>query len=215
MLSPPRKPKCPFSKNWQFTLTLSTMHKMIKKSKNARFLTCLIYALFHNSRFACSIWAQERSRTPLLLNDLKPMTSFWVSIAFRMCSIFISSQLDKTSLTKPPFVRRLGFRFWNLSFNPPFNFFHVLFTDWSSTWQSGLFTGKPPWSSCSKSVKSMMFVRSFTLPAPGQTLIPNLAQAAFTHSEKISIQKLDLYIGMKLLVIVPKNDLPANFLKFR
>ena len=33
MLSPPRKAKCPFSENGQFTLTLSTMHKMMKKSK--------------------------------------------------------------------------------------------------------------------------------------------------------------------------------------
>ena len=60
------------------------------------------------------------------------MTPLCASIAFRICSIFISSQLERTSFTNPPFVRRLGFRFWNFAFNPPFKFFHVWLTDWSN-----------------------------------------------------------------------------------
>ena len=135
----------------------------MKKSKKTYISTCLIYAFFRNSRFARNIWAQKRSRTPCF-SMISSMTSFCASIAFRMCSIFISAQLERTSLTKPPFVRRLGFRFWNLSFNPPFKFFQVWLTDWSSTMQSGLFTG-PPLVLQVLSVKSVMVVRSFTLPA--------------------------------------------------
>ena len=128
-----------------------------------------------------SIRREKRSWTPCF-SIIWVITPRWVSIAFRMFSVFNSSQLEYTSLTKPPFVFREGFRRWNFAFKPPyFKFFQVLLIDWSKTMQSGELTGKPPWSSTSKSVKLEIVFRSLTTPAPGQTFIPGFAHALTTH----------------------------------
>ena len=78
---------------------------------------------------------------------------------------------------------RSSARLWllKLLIQHPFRFFQVLLTNWSKTWQSGLFTGNPPSSSCSKSVNSEIVVWSFTFPAPGHTSIPIFNQAALTQ----------------------------------
>ena len=145
---------------------------MNKQQKSHFFMTVVwikSLALWHKliqlSRLAPSIWAEKCSWTPLLLNYFKRDFFLYIDCISKVLNLhFFPGR--KNIIDKTPFVRRLGFRFWNFSFSQPFKFFQVLLKDWSNTMQSGLFTGKPPWSSCSKSVKSVIVVRSFTLPAP-------------------------------------------------
>ena len=102
------------------------------------------------------------------------------SIAFWIDSWLNLSHVDFISLIKPPIVFREGFRDWYVSYRPPGLFFQVLFTLWSRIMQSGEFTGNPPLSSSVLPVNSGISFLSPTRPAPGHTLIPNLAQASRT-----------------------------------
>ena len=178
------KTKCSISKNGQFTWPLCTMRKFMKCEGFELIWDTLSLPKLKEITRSCFTWCvgiEKRSRTPYFF-IISNMTPLCTSIAFRICSIFISSQLERTSFTNPLFVSRLGFRFWNFAFNPPFKFFHVWLTNWSDTLQPGLLIGNPPSSSSSSPVNSTISVWSFTFPAPGQTSMPNFPHAACLHT---------------------------------
>ena len=117
------------------------------------------------------------------------MTCFCVSIAFRMCSIFISCQLESTSLTNPA---RSSARL---------SIVKLLIQSTFQVFPSVVDTGLKP---CNQDYSQE------TLPGPGQTRIPCFAQAALTP-EKIKFEKKS---GVRLSEIscrcLQKNFPPAR-----
>ena len=165
------------------------------------------------SRFTWRVGTEKRSRTPFFY-IISNITPFCASIAFRICSNFISSQLERTSFTNPPFVRRLGFRFWNFAFNPPFKFFHVWLTDWSNLLDSQDFL--------QGTLPHLPVLVRWTLqfqfgPLPFQLLAKLRCQISSTrpwHTQIESFRKESTYIWVELFVIVSENYFTASCLKF-
>ena len=122
MLCPPRKAKCPFSKNGQFRLAFCTMHKTMKNNKKSIFFvmslisvkrsntSCFFPNTTFNFQYLHEMFELRNEAGPPYFSMIVSNTCFCVSIAFQMCSIFISCQLESTWLTKPPLVRLFGFR---------------------------------------------------------------------------------------------------------
>ena len=151
---------------------------------------------------------------PPCFSIISNITPLCASIAFRICSIFISSQLERTSFTNPLFVRRLGFRFWNFAFNPPFKFFHVWLTDWSNLLDSqDYLQGTLP---------HLPVLVRWTLqfqfgPLPFQLLAKLRCQISPmlpSHTQIEFFRKKCGYIWVELFVIVSENYFPASCLKF-
>eukprot|EP00493_Phyllostaurus_siculus_P022292 UN22624 len=64
-------------------------------------------------------YVQTEKRTvvaPSYFSIISSMTPICASIAFQICSILNSFQVEKTSFTNPPFVHRLGFRSQKFAF---------------------------------------------------------------------------------------------------
>ena len=156
MLSPPRKAKCPFSKNGQFRLAFCTMHKTMKNNKKSIFFvmslisvkrsntSCFFPNTTFNFQYLLEMFELRNEVGPPYFSMISSNTCFCVSIAFRICSFSSLASLKVRGWQNPRSFVCSAFD-CEASYSIHLSGFSKCCWHWSKTMQSGLFTGNPPW----------------------------------------------------------------------